>query len=107
MATVETYVRTDEHGVIRVGNTRVMLDSVLVLFEQGEAPESIQSAYPSLSLEHVYGAIAFILGHPDEVKEYKKRQEQAWADSKARFETKGGLSLETLRARMARATEPK
>ena len=32
-------------------------------FRSGESPETIQQQFPSLSLEQVYGAIAFYLGH--------------------------------------------
>jgi len=35
------YVRMDEHAVMRVGTTRVMLDALVVGFEQGHAPETI------------------------------------------------------------------
>jgi uncharacterized protein (DUF433 family) len=68
------YVRTNDHGVIRVGGTRVVLDSVIVAWEDGDSPESIRSAFPSLSLEEVYGAITWVLAHRDEVAGYMKRQ---------------------------------
>jgi uncharacterized protein (DUF433 family) len=80
------YVRTDEHGVMRVGATRVMLDSVIAGFEQGHSPETIRQQYPSLSLEEVYGAITYCLAHPDEVQEYMKRQDAVWAEARARSE---------------------
>ena len=50
-------------------------------FQQGESPEAIQSHYPTLSLEHVYGAITFYLGHKDEVESdltERKREEDAY-----------------------------
>lgn len=31
------YVRVDEHGVMRIGTTRVMLDALVAGFEQGHA----------------------------------------------------------------------
>lgn len=52
------YIRTDEQGVLRVGHTRVMIDSVLAGFHQGESAETIRQDYPALSLQEVYGAIA-------------------------------------------------
>ena len=61
MENAETYVRLDEHGVLRVGGTRVMLDSVVVAFQQGHSPETIQQQYPVLTLEEVYGAVAYYL----------------------------------------------
>jgi hypothetical protein len=35
-------VRVDEHGMMRVGETRVMLDALVAGFEQGHTPETIQ-----------------------------------------------------------------
>jgi uncharacterized protein (DUF433 family) len=78
MATAAEYVTTDEHGVMRVGQTRVMLDSVLASFHEGCSAETIVQQYPSLSLEEVYGAIAFYLGHRDAVDAYLVRQDAVW-----------------------------
>ena len=50
-----------------IAGTRVSLDSLVYAFHQGESPETIQQQFPSLSLEQVYGAIAFYLGHQVEV----------------------------------------
>ena len=76
--TREPYVRTDEHGVMRVGETRVMLDSVVAAFEQGHSPETIQQQYPALSLEQVYGAVAYYLANRGEVDQYLERQGEVW-----------------------------
>jgi hypothetical protein len=40
MQSSKSYVHVDEHGVMRVGNSRVMLDSVVASFEQGYSPET-------------------------------------------------------------------
>jgi uncharacterized protein (DUF433 family) len=80
------YVRLDEHGVLRVGAGRVMLDSVLAAWDQGHSPETIRAQYPSLTLEEVYGAIAWCLSHPDEVAEYLKRQNRTWEEWRQRSE---------------------
>jgi uncharacterized protein (DUF433 family) len=50
-------VHVDEHGVMRVSNSRVMLDAVVAGFEQGHAPKTIQQQFPTLNLAEVYGAI--------------------------------------------------
>jgi uncharacterized protein (DUF433 family) len=68
------YVRVDEHGVMRVANTRVMLDSVVASFDEGLAPETIRTQYPALTLEEVYGAITYYLANRQEVDEYLQRQ---------------------------------
>jgi hypothetical protein len=49
------YVRVDEHGAMRIGNSRVMLDSIVAGFEQGHSPETLQQQYPGPSLEKVHG----------------------------------------------------
>jgi hypothetical protein len=46
----------------------VPLAHVVREFQQGESPEAIRSHYPTLSLEQVYGAIAFYLGNKQEVE---------------------------------------
>ncbi|GCA74659.1 hypothetical protein MiTe_01485 [Microcystis aeruginosa NIES-2520] len=43
--------------------TRISLDSVVYSFLNGESPESIAQNFPLLSLEQVYGAIAFYLAN--------------------------------------------
>jgi len=78
MIAEKTYVRTDENGAMRVGNSRVSLDSVVIGFQQGEAPETIQRSFPSLTLEEVYGAITYYLAHRAEVDAYLEQQEQLW-----------------------------
>ena len=72
------YVRLDEHGAMRIGHSRVMLDSIVAGFEQGHSPETLQQQYPTLSLEEVYGAITYYLPHTDEVHTYLKRQDELW-----------------------------
>jgi uncharacterized protein (DUF433 family) len=73
-----TYIRNDEHGVKRVGKSRVMLDSVIAAFHQGHSAETIAQQYPALSLEEVYGTITHYLANKPEVDQYLRRQEEVW-----------------------------
>jgi uncharacterized protein (DUF433 family) len=59
--------------------SRVSLESVVYQFLQGESPEGIIQAFPSLSLLQVYGGITYYLAHRGEIDGYLKRGE-------ARFE---------------------
>jgi uncharacterized protein (DUF433 family) len=86
MAAEQSYVRTDNHGVIRVGTTQISLDSVVAAWDQGHSTESIRSQYPALSLLQVYGALTWCLEHPDEVEAYLKRQGEVWSQSRAKVE---------------------
>lgn len=44
------------------------LDFIVREFQRGESPEAIRADFPTLSLEQVYGAITFYLGHKDQVE---------------------------------------
>jgi uncharacterized protein (DUF433 family) len=67
----------DGEGVIRVGTTRVTLDTVVAAFLEGASAEEIVSQYPSLDLADVYAVIGHYLRHRVEVEAYlAKRSEQ-------------------------------
>jgi len=78
MISSKRYVEEDSQGALRVGSLGVSLDSVVIAFQQGHSAETIEQLYPALSLEEVYGAIAFYLANRDEVDQYLERQEQLW-----------------------------
>jgi uncharacterized protein (DUF433 family) len=98
MSEAKSYVRKDEHGAYRVGSTRVMLDSVVAGFQQGHSAETIRQQYPALTLEEVYGSIAYYLGHLDEVTSYLGRQEAVWREWQARSQQRPSPVVERLRA---------
>lgn len=60
----------DEDGVRRVGGTRVRLDTILIAFQNGAAPEEIVLKYPSLVLADVYSVITYYLWHPLDLDAY-------------------------------------
>jgi uncharacterized protein (DUF433 family) len=55
------------NGGFYIAGTRVSLDSIVYSFKAGDSPETIRQNFSSLSLEQVYGAIAFYLAHDQEV----------------------------------------
>jgi uncharacterized protein (DUF433 family) len=63
------YVEYRDSGYWIVG-TRVSLDSVVYAFLEGLSPESIMESFDTLTLEEVYGALAFYLGHRDDIDAY-------------------------------------
>jgi uncharacterized protein (DUF433 family) len=58
-----------------IAGTRVSLDSVVYAFLEGLSPESIVDSFDTLMLEEVYGALAFYLGHRNEIDAYLKQSE--------------------------------
>src|SRR5260370_916831 len=63
-------------GSLYVSGSRVPLTLVVQEFRRGESPETIRSHYPTLSLEQVYGAIAFYLGNQGDVEEDRAQRER-------------------------------
>jgi uncharacterized protein (DUF433 family) len=53
-----------------VAGTRVSLDSIVYAFHAGQTAESMAHMFPVLSLEQVYGAVAYYLARCVEVDEY-------------------------------------
>ena len=83
------YVEQREGGYW-VAGTRVSLDSIVYAFLAGQTAESIAQSFPVLSLEQVYGAIAFYLANRSEIDAYL---------------AKAGVSFEALR-QAARDADP-
>ena len=69
-------LREDETGGIRVGNSRVLLETVIRAFQDGASPESIITRYSTLSLSDVYNTIGYYLQHQDAVETYLNQREQ-------------------------------
>ena len=57
-------------GVIRVGNTRVTLETVVHEFKNGSTAEEIVYQYPVLDLADVYAVISFYLKNQTAVESY-------------------------------------
>jgi uncharacterized protein (DUF433 family) len=68
-------LRTDEHGVMHVGKTRVPLDTVVFAFNQGSSPEEIVLSYPTLELADVYAVVNYYLHNRSEVDAYLIQRE--------------------------------
>src|SRR3984885_14282374 len=65
------------NGGFYVAGTRVSLDSIAYSFKAGDSPETVRQNFSSLTLEQVYGAIAFYLAHEQEVDSNIREGEEA------------------------------
>jgi uncharacterized protein (DUF433 family) len=86
--TLSVPLHTDEHGSIRVSRTRVTLDSIINFYLQGESPEQLHDAFPTVPLTDVYAVIAYYLAHQQEVDAYLKRREEEANRIRAEIEAK-------------------
>jgi uncharacterized protein (DUF433 family) len=69
-------LRWDEAGGIRIGSSRVTLDSLLATYHNGSTPEEIAIQFSVLSLEDIYSAIAYYLNHRQEIDNYLEQRNQ-------------------------------
>jgi uncharacterized protein (DUF433 family) len=73
-------LEVNSDGVVRVGKTRVTLDTVVMAFLEGATAEEIGEQYTSLRLSDIYSVIGYYLRHKAEVDAYLlERQRQAAA----------------------------
>lgn len=79
---------TDADGVVRVGKTRVTLDTVVAAFQEGMTPEGIADQYPSLQLAEIYSVIGYFLCHEAEVEAYLRSRQQRAAQVRQENETR-------------------
>ncbi len=78
----------DADGGIRVGGTRVTLETLVAVFMAGATAEEIVQRYPSLDLGDVYVVIGFYLHHREEVEEYLRRRQDQGRQARNRQEVR-------------------
>jgi uncharacterized protein (DUF433 family) len=83
----------DEEGVLRVGGTRVRLDTVIAAFNNGCAAEEILLRYPVLKLTDIYAVITYYLWHQEPVEAYlderRRLGEQVRQENESHFRPQG------------------
>lgn len=93
ISTEPTPLETDADGVVRVGGTRVSLDSVIYAFNEGSTPEEIVQQYTTLDLADVYAVISYYLQHRGEVNEYlaarRAQRDEIRREVESRFDPHG------------------
>ena len=67
-------LEVDANGVVRVGRTRITLDTVIAAFKEGTTAEEIIQQYPTLSLADVYQVLGYYLRRTSEVEGYLDRR---------------------------------
>jgi uncharacterized protein (DUF433 family) len=91
--------RWDEAGGIRIGQSRVTLDSLLAAYHSGFTPEEIAFQYSVLHLEEIYSAIAYYLNHRREIDNYLDQRHQKAQQQRSEFIQQ--YNLDNLRQRLS------
>ena len=93
IAAIVSPLAPDADGVIRIGGTRVTLDTVVAAFQEGATAEEIVYRYPSLELADVYAVLATYLQHRSQVETYlrkrKDQRDEVRSENEARFDPRG------------------
>ena len=93
MASLETLaaevppLQKDETGTIRVGGTRVTLETVVQAWQDGATEREIVEAYDVLTLAQVYAVISYSLNHPIEIRDYLGRQQRVAEEIQIKIES--------------------
>ena len=98
----------DQHdGGYWIAGTRVSLDSVVSAFLEGLSPESIADSFETLTLEQVFGALAYYLKHRPEIDVYLQQSEADFDEVCHRLREAHPLLCQKLEAARQRTeTEP-
>lgn len=92
-STYEIKLTKTKSGVLRIGKTRVSLDSVITAFNQGATPEQIVYDFDTLTLAEVYAAISYYLQNRETVDSYLakrvKQNEKLREATESRFNHQG------------------
>ena len=108
MAILETLVaevpplQQDKTGTIRVGGTRVTLETVVEAWQNGATEREIVDTYDVLTLAQVYAVISYSLNHAEEVRDYLGRQQKLAEQIQTKNEKR--FPPQALRARMTDLT---
>jgi uncharacterized protein (DUF433 family) len=81
-------LRNEADGTLRVGNSRVTMDTVIHAFIDGASLEAIVDRYPSLSLTDVYAVVTYYLWNRDAVDAYLAEQESRGKEIRTRIESR-------------------
>jgi uncharacterized protein (DUF433 family) len=66
-------------GSYWVTGTRVSLDSLVYAFREGHTAESLAQSFPVMTLEQVYGSIAYYIANRDAIEAYLREHEADFA----------------------------
>jgi uncharacterized protein (DUF433 family) len=99
-------LRIDEAGAVRIGPSRVTLNTVIYEFETGATAEEIVLDYDTLSLADVYATIGYYLRHrtgvDDYLKQLRQEEDRLYAEARAEQDRLGIRErLEERRRKMA------
>lgn len=81
-------IKKDADGELRVGETRLTLDTVVSAFSEGGIVEEIAQQYPSVQLADVYSVIGFYLRQTTGVRTYLEERQKKSVEIRRKNESR-------------------
>jgi uncharacterized protein (DUF433 family) len=78
-------LRETEEGVLRVGNSRVLLEILYERYQMGLSAEELHDQFPTAELADVHAVISFCLRHPEFIEAYMAAYERGAEEVKQKL----------------------
>ncbi len=93
-------LQADDQGNVYVAGSRVMLDTIVNWFKQGQSAEEIARGFDTITRADVYGVLAYYLRHQAEVDAWLADRARDLEEQRRQLEAAQGPRLTALRAKM-------
>ncbi len=77
----------DPTGTVRIGGTRVTLDTLIEAFRAGNTADQIAEQFTAVTLADIYAVISYYLRHRDSVDEYLAGRQRKATETRQVIET--------------------
>lgn len=79
-----------ENGAVRVRNSRVTLETIVIRRQMGDTVERIHSGYPTVSVSQIKEILAWYFDNKADVDEYIRQIEAEWEKARQWEESQPG-----------------
>ncbi len=93
-------LRTDESGEVLVGNSRILLTTLLYCHQQGMTPEALAESFPSVSLADILGALGYYYRHKNELDAWLAERDREMDELRRQIEATQQPRLAQLKAKV-------
>lgn len=87
-----------DEDMIRIKGHRLGIEHILAYYQEGYAPEQIAKEFPGLSLEIIYGTVAFYLANRIAIDTYLQRRYVSYEQAYQNWAKQPSPLVERLRA---------
>jgi len=93
-------LRTDEFGEVLVGDSRVLLATLLNYYQQGMTPEALAENFPAVSLADIHGALGYYHRHKAELDAWMAERNRELDELRCQVEAAQRPRLTHLKAKL-------